>query len=216
MQVSFQVTSPSNGPPFGLILAGGHSRRMGRSKGRLVYTGGGQCQVERCFRLLSCVCRRVYLSVRPNQGPFFEGDCLPRIPDQWADQGPLGGIVSAMQRAPERAWLVLACDKPFVNTALLETLVAHRTPFWEAVAFRMSVGSAPDPLCAVYEPPLFPRALSALQQGQRSPRALLEKTNTRLLDPMDGWRLRDVNTPEAYRTAKRVIRARPYILTRNA
>lgn len=219
MKISSQVTSSSSRqpdlPPFGLVLAGGYSRRMGRSKGRLVYSDRDRCQVERCFRLLSGVCPRVYLSVRSDQDPFFDGDRLPRIPDRWEDKGPLGGIVSAMQRVPERAWLVLACDKPFVNTPLLETLVAHRAPSRKAVAFPIPDGSGPDPLCAVYEPYLLSRAVSFLNRVQLSPRALLEEANTRIVEPLEEWRLRDVNTPEAYRAAKRVIRAQPQILDRD-
>lgn len=220
MKLPSQVKGPSspqpNVPPFGLVLAGGYSRRMGRSKGRLVYTEGGSCQAERCFHLLSSVCSRVYLSVRSDQDPFFAGDRLPRIVDQWENNGPLGGIVSAMQRVQGRAWLVLACDKPFVNPGLLETLVVHRAPSWEAVAFRTSEGSAPDPLCTVYEPSLGPGAVSFLRQERLSPRALLMEANTRVLDPTDDWRLRDVNTPQGYRTAKRIIQDHPPILNRDA
>jgi molybdopterin-guanine dinucleotide biosynthesis protein A len=52
-------------PLFGLVLAGGESRRMGRDKGALIVHG--EPQVRRTWRLLNGVCVRAYVSARLEQ-----------------------------------------------------------------------------------------------------------------------------------------------------
>lgn len=197
-------------PLYGLVLVGGESRRMGRPKWALDYRG--EPQAERTARLLGTVCARVFLSVRPGQS--VEG--LPeveRIEDRFPAWGPMAGILSAMEVHPEAAWLVAACDLPFLDAPTLEDLVAGRDPLRLATAYRSARGGAhaglPEPLCAVWEPRARGRLLQAAGLGVLSPRAVLAEATPRLLDLANERALDNANTPAAYEAARAALRPRP-------
>src|SRR3989338_11195 len=144
---------------YGLVLAGGRSLRMKRDKSLLQYHG--KSQVEYCFELLSGHCQEVYLSNREEQSSLKEHRKLPQIHDKFIDIGPLGGILSAMLHKPDTAWLVLACDLPFIDHSLLAHLVAGRARDKYATAYTSAYHpEEPEPLCAIYEPKLMPHLRS--------------------------------------------------------
>ena len=51
-----------------------------------------------------------------------------------------------------KAWLVLACDLPFLDRATLQHLIAQRASARLATAYRSSSDGQPEPLCAIFEP----------------------------------------------------------------
>jgi molybdopterin-guanine dinucleotide biosynthesis protein MobB len=190
-------------PLYGLVLAGGESRRMGRPKWALDYRG--EPQAQRTARLLGAVCARVFLSVRPGQA--VEG--LPeveRIEDRFPAWGPVAGILSAMEAHPEAAWLVAACDLPFLDAPTLEALVAGRDPLKIATAYRSTHGGLPEPLCAVWEPRARQRLLQAAGIGMTCPRKVLIESAPRLLDLANPSALDNANTPAEYESARAALR----------
>ena len=104
---------------FGLILAGGHSQRMGQDKSALSYHG--KPQAEHVRDLLKNVCAEIFISARPGQLAYD----MPVIEDvpPFVDIGPLGGILSAMTTHPGVSWLVMACDLPFADEKTLCYLI---------------------------------------------------------------------------------------------
>ena len=106
---------------MGLVLAGGKSTRMGRDKGLLSYHD--KPQREYLYEQMRPLCRDVYLSIRPEQK-----DSLPEgfasIADENIYRGPLNGLLSAHHAFPEAAWLVVACDLPFLGSGDLRRLTA--------------------------------------------------------------------------------------------
>ena len=100
---------------FGLILAGGYSRRMGQDKALLDFHG--KAQVEHIYGLLQKYCASVFLSKRSDQDTYKN---LAYIDDssEFSHHGPLGGILSAMKKYPQADWLVMACDLPFISEIL--------------------------------------------------------------------------------------------------
>ncbi|NDC01011.1 MAG: hypothetical protein EBZ83_06295, partial [Verrucomicrobia bacterium] len=65
------------------------------------------------------------LSLRAGQAAPAGAEQAPVIRDSDEAQGPLAGILGAFREAPLAAWLILACDLPFVSEALLANLVAR-------------------------------------------------------------------------------------------
>jgi len=104
---------------YGLVLTGGQSRRMQRDKSALCFHG--KPQVQHVFDLLSLYCAKVFVSNRKEQSTLEEQKDLPQIHDldEYADVGPLAGILSAMKTYPGVPWIVLACDLPFVSKHIL-------------------------------------------------------------------------------------------------
>src|SRR3990167_4508022 len=93
---------------YGLILAGGRSKRMGQDKSLLTYRS--KPQVEHAHDLLMPFCAKIFVSTRADQSKNREYERLAQINDlpQFSDIGPLGGILSAMTTYSGAAWLVLA------------------------------------------------------------------------------------------------------------
>jgi molybdopterin-guanine dinucleotide biosynthesis protein A len=186
-------------PLFGLVLGGGRSQRMRTDKASLVYHG--KPQTEHCLDLLRPHCQQAFLSCRRDQAdqPGFAGQA--QIHDTFLEMGPLGGILSALRAHRQAAFLVVACDLPFLDAASLAALVAARDPNAIATAFAGPQDGLPEPLCAIYEPGAYARALELLGQGISCPRKLILKSSSRILPAPDVRSLLNANDPETYREA---------------
>jgi molybdopterin-guanine dinucleotide biosynthesis protein A len=186
-------------PVYGLILAGGVSSRMQRDKAALQY--GGKTQLDRAFELASRHVARVFVSVRASQTDDPTRAQRPMIVDSVAGDGPTVGLRSALAAYPEAAWLVLACDLPFLSDAALSQLLRERDAARVATAYRSAHDGLPEPLCAIWEPAAA-TALAAYQAGGgHCPRKFLIRHATHLLEPLDRRALDNVNTPEEYARA---------------
>jgi molybdopterin-guanine dinucleotide biosynthesis protein A len=197
------VTVPA--PLYGLVLAGGESRRMGRDKALLDYHG--RPQLEWAYDLVARHCERAFVSVRAGQAEGLRA-ALPRIVDGEAGAGPIAGIAAAQAAHPEAAWLVVACDLPFLGDALLAHLVARRG-VQAVTAYRSAHDGLPEPLCAVYEPQTRPAILAAIAVGRNCPRKFILGSGVPLLDLPDSAALDNVNTPEELAAAAVRLAADP-------
>ncbi|MET0532651.1 MAG: NTP transferase domain-containing protein [Steroidobacter sp.] len=185
-------------PLFGLVLAGGASTRMQRDKAAIEYHG--QSQLQWTFHLLSHVCAATFVSVRPDQREEPTRAGLPQIVDRLPGIGPIAGISAALQAHPKAAWLVVACDLPFLNEQTLRHLVAHRDARKLATAYRSSHDGLPEPLCAIWEPASREPLLAHVAAGKQCPRKFLINADTALLDLPDARALDNVNTADEYRS----------------
>jgi molybdopterin-guanine dinucleotide biosynthesis protein A len=190
-------------PLYGLVLAGGASTRMQRDKAALLYHGRPQLQWT--FDLVSEICERVFVSVRPDQVDDEVRRRFPQIVDRLRDKGPIAGIAAAQAEAPNAAWLVVACDLPFLDRATLEHLVAERDRARYATAYRSAHDGLPEPLCAIYEPVSRLAIDEYVTAGKHCPRRFLGGADVRLLDQPDPRSLDNVNTVEEHRAATRIL-----------
>lgn len=205
-------------PVHGLVLAGGHSLRMGSDKSTLRYHRLPQWQHLREM-MHAAGLEQVYISCRPGQTNQFAGASL--ITDTFTDLGPLGAILSAFRHDPDAAWLVAACDLPLADLPTLRHLLQHRRRSAGATAFRQPVPpdgweapagetGFPEPLLAIWEPKQYPLLFMMLSQGISCPRKVLLQSDTCLLDAPSPEALLNVNTPEeADRMAQRLLRDAP-------
>jgi molybdopterin-guanine dinucleotide biosynthesis protein A len=187
----------ADAPLFGLVLAGGASTRMQRDKAAIEYHG--QSQLHWTFQLLSHVCAATFVSVRPDQREEPTRAGLPQIVDRLPGIGPIAGISAAMQAHPKAAWLVVACDLPFLNEATLRHLIERRDLGKLATAYRSSHDGLPEPLCAIWQPAAREPLLAYVAAGKQCPRKFLINTDAALLDLPDTRALDNVNTTDEYR-----------------
>jgi molybdopterin-guanine dinucleotide biosynthesis protein A len=185
-------------PLFGLVLAGGASTRMQRDKAAIEYHG--QSQLHWTFHLLTHVCAATFVSVRPDQREEPTRVGLPQVVDLQPGIGPIAGISAALHMHPKAAWLVVACDLPFLSEQTLRYLVEHRDARKLATAFKSSHDGLPEPLCAIWEPAAREPVLAYLAAGKQCPRKFLINADTMLLDLPDARALDNVNTSDEYRT----------------
>lgn len=179
----------------GLVLVGGESKRMRKDKGGLNYHG--KSQREHVFDLLSSFCAETFISCNQQQARALGGKS-PLIEDLFINLGPMGGILSAFRANPNCAWLVLACDLPYLSDKTLRYLMAHRNPSKIATAFVDPKGEFPEPLISIWEPKSYPVLLQYLSQGISCPRKVLINADVELLRAPDNKELVNVNHPEEY------------------
>ncbi|HVC02005.1 MAG TPA: NTP transferase domain-containing protein [Steroidobacteraceae bacterium] len=187
-------------PVHGLILAGGASTRMRRDKAALEY--GGEGQLDRAYAMAQRHVPDVFVSVRADQIDDPVRARHPLIVDAYTGGGPIVGIRSALARRPAVAWLVLACDLPFLSDAVLARLLHSRDPARFATAYRSAHDGLPEPLCAIWEPAAADALARWQAEGHDCPRRFLDNHRAMLVEPVDGHALDNINTPEEYARAR--------------
>jgi molybdopterin-guanine dinucleotide biosynthesis protein A len=191
-------------PLYGLVLAGGRSSRMQRDKATLSYQGTNQ--LDRAMQLLDSCVDQAFVSVRSDQRADPARARYAQVVDAQEGLGPIAGIAAAQARAPDAAWLVLACDLPYLDSATLAHLVSHRDAARSATAYRSSHDGLPEPLCAIYEPRSAPLILQYIGAGKSCPRKFLIRSDACLLDQPDPRALDNINTPAEYAAADGTLR----------
>jgi len=177
----------------GLVLTGGESRRMGMDKGGIQYHGE-KTQRKYVYELLKPFCNDVYISCNAAQQATVEAEDLPCITDSFAGLGPVGGILSAFRYNPNAAWLVVACDLPYLTNKSLQYLVDKRDISKIATAFAGEENNEwPEPLIAIWEPRCYSWLLQLLAQGYSCPRKAMINSDIALLLAPDINELHNVN-----------------------
>ncbi len=181
-------------PVWGLVLAGGKSRRMGSDKALL--RQNGQTQLSLAVALLETQLERVFVSTTAAQADDAERSQFDRIVDRYDNMGPVAGILSAMDKNAEVSWLVLACDLPNIDAATIAYLLDNCSPDHPATAYRSTYDDLPEPLCAIWRPEARKIIDSFVEQDMICPRKILIRSDTQLLSQPNPAALHNINTPE--------------------
>ncbi|MDH3532975.1 MAG: NTP transferase domain-containing protein [Gammaproteobacteria bacterium] len=181
-------------PIYGLVLAGGESRRMGQDKALLARDG--QSQLAHMVELLGRVTDRVFVSARAEQQQESERRRFAQIIDRVTGIGPVAGILAALHEYPQADWLVVACDLPNIDRATLEFLLEQRSAEEPFTAFKSSYDGLPEPLCALYRSGSEAIIQEFVDAGIVCPRKILIRSATRLLEQPNPRSLDNVNTPD--------------------
>lgn len=179
---------------YGLILAGGKSRRMGQDKALL--KRDGRSQLASLVALLEPMVERVFVSTRPDQSEEPERRQFAQIIDRYSDIGPVAGVLSAMDEYPGVDWLVVACDLPNIDEETIRYLIDNCSAEKPFTAYRSSHDDLPEPLCAIYRHGSEAIIRGFVDAGPTCPRKILIRSDTKLLVQPDPRSLDNVNTPE--------------------
>lgn len=179
---------------YGLVLAGGKSRRMGHDKALLAREG--QSQLAYVVRLLDGLVARVFVSTRADQQNEPERSQFEQIVDRYQDMGPVAGILSAMDEYPDVDWLVVACDLPNIDAMTVSDLLDRRSAEKPFSAYTSSHDGLPEPLCAVYAAGSADIVRGFVADGIQCPRKILIRSETQLLEQPNPRSLDNVNTPD--------------------
>ena len=181
-------------PVFGLVLAGGKSRRMGHDKALL--NRDGQSQLAFASGVLAACVDRVFVSTRADQKDDAERAQYEQIVDRYDGIGPVAGILSALEEHPDVDWLVVACDLPNISEQTIRNLLQHRGGEQPFTAYKSSYDGLPEPLCAVYHSGCTEIVRQFVNDGLSCPRKILIRSKTHLLTQSDPRSLDNVNTPD--------------------
>jgi molybdopterin-guanine dinucleotide biosynthesis protein A len=199
---------------LGYVQAGGASTRFGRDKALVGF--GGRTMLAQTTGLLASVCGEVIIVAAEGQYP----DALvPLLADRWPGQGPLGGILTALQssalRGTESIWnLIVSCDMPFLTRDWLEFLCQRAERSAAQVAVAESANGL-EPLCACWKTTSMPSVQAAFDSGVRKVSDAMKRLPMEVLD-VSVWKRFDnkgrlfwnMNTPADYEKAKRILEAR--------
>lgn len=171
------------------LLVGGRSRRMGRTKSKLLYRDRTWAE-QVADALTAHTDEIVLLGNGPVPGAL---DSLPRLADVPDAEGPLAGLLAALRWDPGSEWVFAACDMPLLTGEAIGWLLSHREPGRWAIVPRHPAAGAFEPLAAWYDP----RMLPVLAAGDR-PGAAAGHPRVHHPDLPSAWSAawRSFNTPE--------------------
>lgn len=179
--------------PTLVVLAGGRGRRLGLIPKGLIRLGNGETVVERLVGLAPGP-----VLVSANQPEWYERLGVPIVGDLVPDKGAPGGVVTGLAMAGTEWVLVVACDMPWVNRAMLDALWQRRHAGVDAVCFTR--GEALEPLVGLYRRALVFDWAPRLE-GNPSMRALVSSTRAEAVEAAEPERLLSLNSPEDLRRA---------------
>ncbi len=147
------------------MLAGGRGERLGLGVPKALATLDGDALVDRAARTLAVLCDEVAIvAPAPVSALLAPRPCLA---DAAGFEGPLAGLLAALELAGARECLVLGVDLPFVTAALVAELAARRRASGALVALA-APEDVPQPLVAAFAPGVAPRVRAALERGVRA------------------------------------------------
>jgi molybdopterin-guanine dinucleotide biosynthesis protein A len=197
----------------GYILAGGGSTRFGRDKALVEFDG--QPMLARMMKLMRSVTKDVKLVAAPGKYVEFGAQL---VADGWPGQGPLGGIITALENAAESPanceWnLIVSCDMPFLTEEWLVFLDERAAKSKAQVVFPHS-GSGPEPLCACWQTAAAAKLRSGFERGVRKVTEGIALLRAEVLDEAE-WKRFDsagrlfwnMNTAMDYEEARRILEA---------
>ncbi len=178
-----------------LLLAGGRGQRMGgRDKGLLPWRG--QPLIAHLSALVRGLGDDLIISCNRNQATYATyADRL--VSDDHADfPGPLAGIRAGLAVARYSHLLVLPCDVPGVDSALLQAMLTTALAHPEQ-PLMVRQGEHWEPLLCVIPTAHAGAFERAWQAGERSPRQVMLALGAQALQcPPDDPRLANLNTPQ--------------------
>jgi molybdopterin-guanine dinucleotide biosynthesis protein A len=190
-----------------VVLAGGRSLRLGKDKSFLLI--GGQPLVARTVQTLAQLSDD--LLIVTNWPERYEPLGLPArlVSDEQPGLGSLMGIYSGLRAARYPHALVVGCDMPFLNLALL----THMLPLAEECDVAIPrVHGLLEPLHAVYGKTCLPAIARLLAEGRRKVIAFfhevkvcyLEDDEVNRFDP-DHLSFLNVNTEEDWARVQAIL-----------
>ena len=199
----------------GFVLAGGASRRFGRDKALAEFDG--EPLIARLSRdLQEAVAAPVRVIGDADKYGQIGVEC---IADRWPGEGPLGGIITALQTSttstPHRdSWkFIVGCDMPFLTTVWLRHVIG-RANASEAEVVVPESNYGLEPLCACWRTSALPSLSRAFESGTRRVTDAMKQLSMEVLDAAD-WKRFDnfdrlfwnMNTPADYEEAVRTLKA---------
>ncbi len=169
------------------ILAGGKSRRLGRDK--LFVQHNGTTLLAHAVNICSGLFHTVKIVAKnPDRFPSLGCEIVIDTPD--AD-GPMAGIIAALQNCREDWCFITAADLPDLNREIITTIIGAYTG-QQFVGLYEEHG--PQMLCGVYHHSALPVLIARAKQGDYRMVGTLSTLTHKLLPvPVDTWR--NVNTP---------------------
>jgi molybdopterin-guanine dinucleotide biosynthesis protein A len=197
------MTASNTLPPCSiLLLAGGQGQRMGgRDKGLIEWRG--EPLIHHLQRLTRPLTDDLIISCNRNQEQYAPlADRLVQD-DESGFPGPYAGIRAGIAVARHAFVLVMPCDQPLLDLALLNAL-RQKAAEHPGQPVMVREGEQWEPLLCCIPTVHAPVFEQHWQQGQRSPRRTMAELGAVALQCDDGDpRLANLNTPDVLAAVER-------------
>ncbi|MFN8393051.1 MAG: molybdenum cofactor guanylyltransferase [Bacteroidia bacterium] len=181
-------------PSLGAIfLAGGKSSRMGRDKGFVDFRGRPMAAWG--LELLRSFTKDVLIVANREEYKAFG---LPVVADEYHDLGPLAGIVTGLRHSQADLNIVLSCDMPLMNVALIQWMLES---YDDEAAMVCRWEDRLQPLAGLYHKRALPDFERLVERRQLKISVALEVVGAAVLEPdlylpgFDAGWFRNFNTP---------------------
>jgi molybdopterin-guanine dinucleotide biosynthesis protein A len=192
-----------DGKPVSLvILAGGESRRMKKSKALL--PAPDRPLIERILTQVEGRFDEILISV--SKGRTLPGLPQIQVEDEFPGRGPIEGVRCGVRAARHNAVAVIACDIPDIDIRFLARLI--RAAEERDIAVPVTAAGDFEPLFAVYKKSVLPAVERLVATGNNSLIPLFSQCRTRTVPIKNPPWLKNLNTPEDYARFLRALKAR--------
>ena len=162
-----------------IVLAGGKALRLGRDK--VLETVGNRSLLQRVILSLSLFKSGIIMVTATEQSlpQLIDYPKLKVVTDIYPGKGAMGGIYTGLTVSGSPYNLVVACDMPFLNQALLHYMM-HLVGDFDLVMPRL--GDKVEPLHAIYSKDCLVPIENLLKQGSLSIIELLSLVRVRYVE----------------------------------
>jgi molybdopterin-guanine dinucleotide biosynthesis protein A len=192
-----------------IVLAGGRSTRMGRDKAAIVL--GGRTLLQRAIDAVEGVVDEIVVVGAPGRPlpPVTSSRPLWLVNDPVEGEGPLAGLLAGLAATDAERCLVVGCDQPALDPALLLLLLGRLEGARSATPL---VEGRPQPLVSAVRHEAADELRAVFAAGERALRAVAAIAGAELVAEAS-WRAVDpgarsflgVNTPEELARAEELL-----------
>jgi molybdenum cofactor guanylyltransferase len=195
------------------IIAGGKSSRMGTDKSFVPLLG--KRMIDHVYERIADLGQDETILIT-NKPEAYSDLQLPIFSDILPDKGSLGGIYTAIHASQNSHTLCVACDMPFLNTALLGYMISLMGQA-DGIEFDIivpRVAGYPEGLHAIYNKGCLAPIRERLAADELKIIGFFKAVRVRYLDE-DEWKSLDpkglsfqnINTPEELQAAQKRIKS---------
>lgn len=172
-----------------LVLAGGHSRRMGRPKPWIEV--GNSILIRYVVERLAPAFSELMVS-------FAEPEQMEQLVpyrvvfDRKRNAGPLAGLEAGLLAAHNQVLFAVACDMPYVELSTAEVAVAAARNCDAAIPRHDGLF---EPVCGAYRKSALPAIVGALDAGNYVAHDAVQDLDVTWLDGLEPAQFESLNTP---------------------
>lgn len=194
---------------LGIVLAGGRSQRFGEDKSQVKLDG--KILIDHILNEISDGFKEI-LIVSNNKIKFKHSDNISMIRDLKKDQGPLGGILSAMKWIKEKRknykWIsTFPVDTPFFKKEILQNFL-HEINLEESKLFFIKSNNTVHNIFGIWSIDLMEKLEEDLNKGERKVELWANSVGVKVInmefineDPFF-----NINTKEDFKKAQKKIK----------
>ncbi|MDG2344333.1 MAG: molybdenum cofactor guanylyltransferase [Flavobacteriales bacterium] len=159
-----------------IILAGGKSSRMGFDKGLILHKGKHITQY--LIDVNASLFSKVLISSNNKEYRRFKESV---IPDTIIEIGPIGGIVSCLEKSTTDLNVFISCDAPFINKETLKKLLLKSIDSNADIVYSKH-GNRTHPFPSCFNKRIFNKLNRLILSGERKMSSLSEFFKTDYVD----------------------------------